>query len=256
MNSIDLTVENGYLGVITFNCIDTKNMLDLEAMEQFAAITRQAQEINGLQALIVTSSSPSYFISGIDTNSLRQVNPTAEEGYRVYDTMVNALRSLSEMPIPVIAAIEGITKGGGCEIALACDLRVAADDATFRFNQIDDGLTPGWGGARRLFSLVGYARAMDLLLTARTFSAIEGLALGFIDRNCRPGNALTKSKQLAEAICQASPTAVQGIKQVMRAYLEHSHGDALAVDREAFGQLWIELSNEVVQEAQPLLEGE
>lgn len=256
MNNIDFTVENGRLGIITVNCLESRNVLNLEAMEQFAHATHEALATEGLRALIVTSASPSFFINGIDTQGLRQAMPTEEEGHRVYDIMVDALSSLSEMPVPVIAAIEGITQGGGCEIALACDLRVAADDATFSFNQIEQGLTPGWGGSRRLFSLVGYARAMDLLLTARTFSAIEALALGFIDRNCRPGNALKKSIQLAEAICEGSPAAVSSVKSVLHAYLDHKIGHALDIDRETFGRLWAEPLPGMEEEPAPALEGE
>lgn len=259
MNSIDFTVENERIGIITVDREAHNNVLDLEAMEQFAAAIRQANATQGLRALIVTSSSPRFFITGIDTSTLRQATPTVEEAHRVYDVMIGALRNLAELPMPVIAAIEGTTRGGGCEIALACDLRVAADDATFSFNQIDHGLTPGWGGSRRLFSLVGYARAMDLLLTARTFSAIEALALGFIDRNCRPGDSLKKSIQLAGNICEGSPSVVSGIKELLRAYLHHSVGHTLDMDREVFTRLWSEPvaeESEAGAAPQPLLEGE
>jgi len=249
--SVEFSVANDVIGIISVDRADYDNVLNLEAMESFAEAVEEASNMPDLRVLVVTSAGQETFICGVDLEGLRSSH-TEQDGLHQYDLMAGALLRLSSMPIPVIAAVEGTARGGGCEVALACDLRVAADDATFTFDHVTMGLTPGWGGTQRLFSLVGYARAMDLLLTSRTFSAIEALALGFIDRNCRPGDALKKTLVLADTISQAPPLATKGVKQVLRGYLNSAQFEAREQDRAVFGKLWA--SHDHVEASEAIIE--
>jgi enoyl-CoA hydratase/carnithine racemase len=174
--------------------------------------------------------------------------------------MAGTLDRLAALPIPVIVALEGATRGGGCEVALACDLRIAAQDATLAFAQIGMAVTPGWGGAERLFRLVGYARAMDLLLTGRALAADEALSLGLVNRVCPSGTALNEALQLAQSIAAGPPLAVRGVKDVLRGYLTLPAEQACAIERTTFGRLWAsadhaEAASAFLNKRQPVFRG-
>ena len=205
-------------------------------MAAFAQAIEQAAAFPALRALIVTGAGGT-FISGGDLADLHN-NPSEDAPHRQNALMGGALAALEALPIPTIAAIDGAARGGGCEVMLACDLRVLAADATMGFFQIRMAVTPGWDGAGRLLRLVGYARAMDVLTTGRVMDAEEALRLGLADRIAPPGEALQAALAVAEAIAAMPPLAVRGVKTVLRAHLERSPADALGEERAIFAQLW------------------
>lgn len=223
--------------VVTINRPEVRNALNWAAMHALADAVARAEADPTLRALILTGAGGKAFISGGDVRDLHgDVSEAA--GLRQHDLMATTLDRLAALPVPVIAALEGATRGGGCEVALACDLRLAAEDATLGFAQISMAVTPGWGGAGRLIALVGYARAMELLLTGHIISAQEALTLGLINDVCPSGEALRCALSLAEQIARAPRLAVRGVKEVLRGHLTLPAEAARAHERQVFARLW------------------
>lgn len=213
-----------------------RNALDWEAMQAFAACVEQAATLPQLRVLIVTGTAEA-FVAGGDLRVLHQAD-SREDGWRLSRGMTLALDRLERLPCPVIAAINGPARGGGAEIALACDLRVAAQDATLSFAQIHLGLTPGWGGGQRLLRLVGYSKAFELLTTGRVLEAEEMLALGLVNRLAEKNGALEAAFALGETLARQSTEAVAAIKRLLRAGMELPPPLARAQEQQLFPPLW------------------
>jgi enoyl-CoA hydratase/carnithine racemase len=227
--------DNG-IGMITANRPEVRNALNWAAMYALSEAVERLCQIPDLRVVIVTGAGGA-FISGGDVRDLHHYL-AEEDGLRQHDLMSGTLDRLAALPIPVIAAIEGAARGGGCEVALACDLRIAAADATFGFAQIEMGVTPGWGGAQRLLNLVGYSQAIDLLVTGRAITAHEAQALGLVNWVCEQGDALDRAYELAETIAEGPPLAVRGIKEILRACATLPVEEVRARERAIFGQVW------------------
>jgi enoyl-CoA hydratase len=161
------------------------------------------------------------------------------DGARLVAGMTETLNRLAALPFPVIAAIDGAARGGGAEIALSCDLRIMASDATIGFVQISLGLMPGWGGARRLWQQVGYSRALLWLTTGAVLTAEEAKQHGRVEELAPPGKALPAALELAERIAAQHPPAVRAIKRTLRNYAENVTPPwAAQAERDAFPPLW------------------
>lgn len=214
----------------------TRNALDWESMTVFAEAVEAAHAQPDIRALIVTGGG-SAFIAGGNLKALH--NSVSEaDGKRLSQMMTRALTRLEALPCPVIAAINGPTRGGGAEIALACDLRIMDESANLGLVQITLGLIPGWGGGQRLLNLVGYSRAMEILLTGRILSADEMLALGLCNRVVAPQQALDSALELARQLAARAPEAVRAVKQLLRAGQTLPPATAAAHEQSLFPSLW------------------
>lgn len=154
---ITYSIEN-QVGTLTINRPQARNALDWAAQNLFSNLVRDAAANLDLRALIITGSGTEAFASGGDLKELA-VSREVDDGRRLISVMSETLKLLTELPLPVIAAINGDAVGGGCEILTACDLRISASKAKFRFAQAAVGLTTGWGGTDRLVRLVGLSQA-------------------------------------------------------------------------------------------------
>ncbi len=184
-SSIEFHVNSDGLALLMVNRPEARNALNWAAQEAFAAAVTAVSQSPTARVLIITGSGDKAFVSGGDLKELAD-HPTPEAGARLNRVMGTALAQLTELPIPVIAAVNGDAFGGGCEILTACDLRLAAPHARFSFAQVKVGLTSGWGGTGRLVRLIGQSHAMELLLTGRLIDAPEALRLGLIHRITPP----------------------------------------------------------------------
>lgn len=235
-------VENN-IAVIRVNRPDARNALNWAAQEQFAAAVTAVWETAVAQnpssrALIITGTGSQAFVAGGDLKELSQ-NPDRASGERLNRVMGQSLAKLAELPIPVIAAINGDAFGGGCEIITACDLRMAAPHARFSFAQVRVGLTTGWGGTARLVHLIGQSRAMDLLLTARLFNADEAYRLGLIHRVLPPdSDVLAAARSWAAELAQLPHAALAAAKALLLNSSHLSLREGYEVEKEAFLQLW------------------
>lgn len=227
--------ENG-VTTVALNRPRALNALTWEAMERFSDTVTLLEEFEDLRAVVVYGTGHA-FCSGGDLYELHQY-PRLEDGARLATVMGEALDRWADLPCPTIAAIEGPALGGGAELAVACDLRVMARDATFGMMHLKLAITPAWGGGQRLLRLVGYARALEWLVSAKVLSAQEALQHGLANALTGPGQALSEALQLAHGIARYDPDAVQAAKRLLRAGLRLSAEDALQAEREEFPPLW------------------
>ena len=240
-----LRVEHDQNGVVTIT-IDRQevhNALDRATMRAFAstvselALPFQEHGVSPTRAIIITGAGGKAFCSGGDQDDLEHAT-SEEDGAWLAATMGDALHKLEQLPVPVIAAIEGHALGGGAEIALACDIRIVSEHARVGLVHRRLALIPGWGGGQRLLRLAGYARAMDMLLAARPLSGQELAALGLANIVAPPGEALKTARSLAERLATFDPSTVSATKSLLRDGLDLPYDEALAAERARFPGLW------------------
>jgi len=224
--------------VLTFDRPEALNALNLAMMQAFAdAVDALHQQTETLRVVIVTGAGHKAFSSGGDLQELSQ--HADEASARDFITrMGDALLALERLPVPVIAAVNGYALGGGTEIALACDLRLVDEAVTFGLVQLKMALTPGWGAGQRLLRVVGYARAMQLLLEAAPLKADAVYALGLANKITPPGQAYLGTLEWAMQIASHSPDVVRGIKALLQAGLTQPYENALHTERDLFPPLW------------------
>jgi enoyl-CoA hydratase len=224
------------IGLLQVNRPQVRNALDWKAMQAFEDCVEQAHAASNLRALIVAGTAE-IFIAGGDLKALHSFTSPAD-GLRLSRQMTSALARLESLPCPTIAAIGGPARGGGAEIALACDLRVMAENADLGFVQITLGLTPGWGAGQRLLRLVGHSRALEWLVTGKILTPQEAAACGLANRVVRQGEALAEALTLAQGIALQPAAAVQAAKALLRGGGMLPAEAAAALEQALFPPLW------------------
>lgn len=194
------------------NAVSTAMAADLTAATSFLA-----QDLS-VRAVVVSSSAAKAFCVGAD---LKERNGFSDDDLRAQRPITRAAyRSVLDLPVPAIAAVAGYALGGGCEIALSCDLVVADPGATFALPEVGVGVIPGGGGTQLLARRVGWSRAADLIFTARRIDSEEAFRLGVVDRVVPLGRATGTALELAATIASHSPVGVRNAKKAMRRGLD------------------------------------
>jgi enoyl-CoA hydratase len=227
----------GQTAILRINRPAARNALNWAAQRKFAETVRLAAADPVLRVLVVTAAGSKAFASGGDMKELIDF-PEREDAGQINRIMGDALQQLTQTQIPVIAAVNGDAIGGGCEIMTACDLRLAAEDARFRFAQVHVGLTTGWGGAARLVRLIGLAKALDLTLTGRYFAAEEAEAIGFVQRLVARDEVLDKALAWADELCQLPREALASLKRLCWQSAHLPLEEAYKLERDLFVDLW------------------
>lgn len=233
-----------HIAVVTFNRLQSRNALDLAAMRRFSAIVDElvarcdaADGETAIRAVILTGAGRDAFCSGGDLLDLRG-RPTEDDAREFTGIMSGALGRLERLPVPVIAAVNGYALGGGSEIASACDLRIVDEAAQMGFIHIRMALIPGWGAGQRLLRIIGYSRAMAILLEGRPMGADELLSYGLAHQVAERGQAFDAALAFAQKVVQHPPAAVSAMKRMLWAGLTQPYEDALATEHELFPPLW------------------
>lgn len=226
----------GAVAVVRLHRPEVHNAVDGAVMEGFERALDDIESA-GSRAVIVTGAGRKTFCAGGD---LAYFAGLAEpgDGVAMSRRMQAILRRLADGPRPVIAALNGDAIGGGCEIALACHLRIAAAGIRFAFRPAALGILTGWGGGRRLFRLVGRSAALRLLLLAETVDADEALRLGLVDRVAPAGRAVDEAAAWAQRIAATSPASTRAILELARAVSRGPDDAVVAVETRLFGELW------------------
>jgi enoyl-CoA hydratase len=232
---IEYNLNGDGIAILTVNRPEVRNGLDWTAMESFSDTVEQASHSRELRALVLTGSGET-FISGGDLKALKPYTKW-RDGLRLAVTMGKALDKLRSLPCPTIAAINGPARGGGAEIAAACDQRVMAEGADIGFVHARLGITTAWGGARYLLQLVGYPMALELLATGRILNAQEAEEVGLVDHITAPGDALDTALNLARIMAEHPIEAVRAAKRLLR-YAVASPLVAKHAERRLFAGLW------------------
>lgn len=230
--------RTGNIAVVTFDRPTRQNSMDEHMWTCFEGVISDLKQ-RLPRVVIVTGAGRKAFSAGFDVNP---ENPQVTELAKAMEThekapataLINRIRTATDslvfLPVPIIAAINGLAYGGGAEIASRCDLRVMDPDAVISFSEVKLGLMPDHGGVVGLTRLVGPAKAADIILTARKLGAGEALALGVVSRISGPGKALDEAMELARGIAENGPAAVRHALKVIRKTPELSYMDALEME--------------------------
>ncbi len=227
--------------LLTFNRPEVANAVDWETFEELETALDTLEEwvredsLHG--TLIVTGSGERAFVSGADLGVLAGIQ--SEEEIRSFsETMQFALNRIADLPVPVIAALNGPALGGGTEVALACDLRVVCENSYFSFKHARVGVVPGWGGCQRLAQILGWRRALGITACAAEITAGRALALGLADWLVPAGQALAKAEEVAVAIATAAPLSVRSLKMLLRESVGLDRTASQHQETECFVRLW------------------
>jgi enoyl-CoA hydratase len=224
--------KKGHVGLVTMNRPEALNALNAETLGELAALIDQITADEDIYVAVITGAGRS-FVAGADISSMLPMN--AVEGRQWGEFGNSVFLKLENMPKPVIAAINGFALGGGNELAMSCDIRLASEKAKFGQPEVGLGITPGFGGTQRLPRIVGYGNAMKLILSAKTIDAQEALKIGLVDEVYPPEELLTAALALAEAIASQAQVAVRQSKRCIRKGMQTDIHTGAAFEAEAFG---------------------
>lgn len=213
-----LTSRDGASFVITLNRPDRRNAFSIQAMKEIADACREAEQDPSIRAVIVTGGTK-YFSAGADLNEAMAIKTTADGvAYMTnWETLNNVIERLSK---PVIAAIEGFCMTGGWEFVMACDIRIAAENATFALTSSKIGTVPGAGGTQRLPREVGIGRALEILFAAEPIDAREAYRIGAINKMVPVGGALDAAKAMVKIYEKRAPLSLAYAKRAVRAGMQ------------------------------------
>jgi enoyl-CoA hydratase len=223
------------VAVLTIDRQEKLNALDPQVIEEIGQALLEL-EVGGPRAIIVTGAGERSFVAGADISAMSQMDPM--DAKRFSEIGHAAMALLDRSPVPTIAAVNGYALGGGCEVALACDIRVAAENATFGFPEVCLGILPGMGGTQRLPRLIGPALAKELIFTGRRLGAEEALGIGLVNRVVPQGEALEVSRELAAEIAANGPLAVRHAKSATNRALDVDLVSGLEYEADQFALLF------------------
>jgi enoyl-CoA hydratase len=229
-----LLLERGNgIAVLTVNRPKVLNALSTPTLEELRRTVLALKADDEVRAVILTGAGEKSFIAGADINELAMQTPTAGREHAMRGQHVIDL--IEHLGKPVIAAINGYALGGGCELAMACTLRLAADTARIGQPEINLGLIPGYAGSQRLARLVGKGCALEILLTGDQISAQEAHRLGLVNRVVPQSELMTEARKLAATLAARAPLAVRYIIDVVNRGLEMPFAEAQAYEATLFG---------------------
>jgi len=228
-----LLERDGAVAVLSINRPRVLNALNTQTISELREAVLELKGDAAVRAVILTGAGERSFVAGADITELAnvpgaQLKEYAERGQDAFDL-------IEHMGKPVLAAINGYALGGGCELAMACTLRVAADTAKLGQPEIDLGAIPGFGGTQRLTRLVGKGAALELLLTGRRITADEALRIGLVNRVVPAADLMTESREMAQALAAKAPVAVRYILESVHRGFDAPFDQAQAMEVALFG---------------------
>lgn len=222
---------SGAVCTLTINRPDALNALSTEVLSELSLALDEVAEDSSVRVLVITGAGRS-FVAGADIAEMSGLTPEQALAFGQKGSAV--FRKLELLPIPVIAAVNGFALGGGCELAMACDIRYASDKAKFGQPEVGLGITPGFSGTQRLPRLVGAGVAAELILTARVIRADEALTIGLVNKVIPADELMTTVYTLAEEIATKSPLAVSASKQAIQRGLQADIDTGIAIENYLF----------------------
>jgi enoyl-CoA hydratase len=225
----------GSVGIIRINRPEVRNVLNWETWMEFEEALKQLRSAPEVRVGVITGAGDEAFIAGADLNMLKVRTPEmAVEASKKANEILLFLESMEE---PVIAAINGWALGGGCEVALACDIRIASDRAKIGQTEARVGIMPGYGGNVRLMRLIGPGRAKEMIYTGRILDAEEAERIGLVNRVVPHVKLMEETKALAREIAKG-PRAVHIAKQSMFQIARLPYLEGLKADSELYGEVY------------------
>ncbi|MBA3760784.1 MAG: enoyl-CoA hydratase/isomerase family protein [Gemmatimonadales bacterium] len=227
-------LSNG-LARVTIDRPDKLNALNATVIAELGDAVTRIETDAAVRGVILTGSGSKAFVAGADISELAAQTPMQGKARSALGQQV--FRRLERCGKPVIAAVNGFALGGGCELAMACHIRIAADHAKFGQPEVKLGIGPGYGGTARLPRLVGKGRALELLLTGGTIDAAEALRIGLVNRVVPGDKLLAESETLLRTILENGPLAIRTCLELVNAGLDTTLEQALSLEANHFGLL-------------------
>jgi len=225
---------DGHIATITINKPQVLNALSTEVLTDLNRVLDEIEKTENIYAVIITGAGEKSFVAGADIAEMKDKDKKQAIEYAEFADGI--FFRIENFHCPVIAAVNGFALGGGCELAMACDIRIASETARFAQPETGLGITPGFGGTQRLARLVGAGRAKEFIYTCRHVKAEEAFAIGLVNKVTKPENLMAEAVAMAKTICEKAPFAVKKAKEAINRGLQVSIDKAIAVETEEFAQ--------------------
>ena len=232
MNHI-LFEKKGNVAIALIDRPKALNALNSEVLNDLNTLADTVNADPEIRVLIISGSGEKAFVAGADIGEMSSLSKTEGEAFGKKGNDV--FRKIETLPIPVIAAVNGYALGGGCELSMACDIRIASDTAVFGQPETGLGITPGFGGTQRLARLIGPGMAKQLIYSARNIKADEALRIGLVNAVYPAEDLMAAAEKLAETIARNAPIAVRACKQAINEGLEKPMDEAIVLEEKLFG---------------------
>ncbi|MBV9496939.1 MAG: enoyl-CoA hydratase/isomerase family protein [Acidobacteria bacterium] len=234
MENVKTENRDGVL-VVTIDRPKSLNALNAQTIEEIAEAFDAAKSDASVKAVILTGGGEKAFVAGADISELATMTPvtgkaTAEKGQKVF-------AAIERFPKPVIAAINGFALGGGCELALACHIRIASQKAQLGLPEVSLGIIPGYGGTQRMARLLGKGKALELILTGDRIGADEALAVGLVNRVVAPEELMATAEAMAKKIASRGQLAVRAAIEAVMSGSEMPQAEGQLLEATLFGLL-------------------
>lgn len=220
------------VGVVTIDRPKALNALNSEVLSDLEAVI-DAVDTNEVRALVLTGAGEKSFVAGADIAEMSKL--TKGEGKAFGKKGVDIFRKLELLPIPVIAAVNGFALGGGCELALSCDIRICSDNAMFGQPEVGLGITPGFGGTQRLARTIGVGKAKEMIYSAKNIKADEAYRVGLVNAVYTQEELMPAALKLAAKIASNAPIAVRACKEAINSGLQADIDSGLRIEETLFG---------------------
>jgi len=228
-----LYAKKGPIAYVTLNRPKVLNALNKKTWEDLKAAFEDAQDDAAVRGVILTGAGDKAFIAGADISEIAQISAVeAEESSAFGQEVLNLVENLGK---PVIAAVNGFALGGGCETAMACTIRIAAENAKFGQPEVKLGVIPGGGGTQRLPRLIGKGRALQLILSGEMISAQEAYRIGLVNEVVPAADLITRSETILKQIFSNAPLAVKYALEAVNKGLQTSQDEGLSLEASLFG---------------------
>lgn len=236
---------SGYVALATINRPNKLNALNAEVMESLKALCAWVESNADIRCLVITGAKPlpaeegkrakpNAFVAGADISEFVGMDSKATK-VKFTDNAVEKIWSLAK---PTIAMIDGFALGGGCEVACSCDIRIASESSKFGTPEINLGLIPGYGATQRLAKLVGYGKALEMIMTGEMITADEARSIGLVNHVCKQENLREFTMSIADNIASKSGYTVTTAKRVVKAALNSTLDEGIAIEAEEFAKLF------------------
>jgi len=227
---IDFEMDDNGVGLLSINRPKALNALNWDTLKDLGSFVENDLPNEELRALIITGSGDKAFVAGADITQMSEMSSSEFKEYVDYAHKIYNL--IEDNPCPSIAAVNGYALGGGCELALACDIRIASEKAKLGFPEVKLGIFPGWGGSQRITRIMGNAKAKELIYTGEMVSAEEALRMGLVERVVPHEVVMSEAKEFAGSIAKRAPLAISAAKKAINIGSEMDLESALDLEKE------------------------
>lgn len=226
--------KEGNIAIVTINRPKALNALNSETLKDIDTVVEALEKDSDVYAVILTGAGDKAFVAGADISEMKDLDEKQGQEFGALGNKV--FRRLENLDKPVIAAISGFALGGGCELAMACDIRVASEKAKFGQPEAGLGITPGFGGTQRLSRIVGLGKAKEMIYTCDIIKADEALRIGLVNKVVPLENLMEEVKTMATKIASNAPVAVKLCKDAINRGMQVDIDKAVAIEAEDFGK--------------------